>query len=262
LVANYNGQANDQEVIVGLVESYGIREPHDAGERPDATTCFPQGLPDGGFDNVETYPSKFDGTDRWTTPSNSIRTTAAGPITSNASTGYVKDFQLVLDGRKPGLATRLPIVFGSTVMSVSTFVLSVKLVPVDANGNDIPVDGAGKILSPDGKAAGFRMANGVLTGRAATSDALAAVGGLVVDRIGLGNEQFLCQTAIFPLVKGLLCSAADTVGVPSRDFKGDKCDALSVVLHFEAVAAGLGKTYDSPERDAGCRPDTCDPGSP
>ena len=249
LITKYNGQANDTEVIVGVVESSGIRAPHDAGEPPDDAGCFV----DGGL--AETYLPRHDGTDLWSVPSATVRTTSAGLQAANAITGSVKNFQLVFDGRK--LESRIPVVFATTVVSISTPVLSVKLVPVDQNGKDIPVDGAGRIQSADGKAASFRLANGVLTGRAPVDDALAAAGATPI------GGKFLCESALeYGIVKSVVCGAADTAAIPPRDFKADSpCDAISVVFQFNAVAAGLDSTpHDPPGRDSGCPRDTCNAG--
>ena len=64
-----------------------------------------------------------------------------------------------------------------------------------------------------------------------------------------------------------MCSAVDTMKLRDQDFQGESCDALSMVLQFDAVAAqvasdGSGARATAPT--AGCArtwTDTCDGGA-
>jgi hypothetical protein len=252
LLSRYNGLANDGDVVVGLVESYGIRQTHDAGDLADDAGCFP----DGGGSSL-TYLAKHDGTDVWTVPPGTVRFISSSPVTSTSIAGYVKDFQLVFDGNRADVASRIPIVFGSTVMTIGTPVLSVKLVPLDASGKDLPVDGAGKIQSADGRATSFRLTDGLLSGRAGINDALAAAGTLLVSPSP--TAPYLCHNKpLFGLLKTVLCAAPDTTSLRTRELKGDPCDAVTLVLQFNAVPANVGWPFEPGEQDAGCPRDTCD----
>jgi hypothetical protein len=246
-LSKYNGQANDPGVVVGLVESYGIRESHDGGEQPSECTS------DGG-DGGGTFPPKYDGTDRWSVPKGKVTPTVAGPVTGAPATGWVRNFELVIDIRDPRVETRLPVVLGTTVSSISGVVLSAKLVPVDAEGKDIPVDGAGKIQSTDGKAARFRLTNGILSGRVAVDDVLTGL-----STLNIGDEPLCHQPVVMEVMTPTLCNAADTMTIPSRDSKGNRCDAITIALQFDAVPAILGIEHVNDERDAGCPRVSCGP---
>jgi hypothetical protein len=78
----------------------------------------------------------------------------------------------------------------------------------------------------------YDMTNGVIVGRWATSDMIAAVASLNV------SNSPLCGTGlIFDNVVSTLCSMRDLVSDPINDNGDNSCDAVSVAIGFDAVAA-------------------------
>jgi hypothetical protein len=237
VLQNYNGQANDPDVVVSAIQSVGIHTPHDGGAEVDGSACL---VDEAAIDAGAAYPAKLDGTDIWA---------PAERLPTELLTGWVKDFRLVFDGRPsvtPG-GKVLPLIVGSRIVTIGTPIMVARLVPLDEGGNVLPVDGTGKIQSADGKARSFRIEDGMITGRASASDILAAVG-----------------TILYCGIKKVVCSAADSMKLPTLDFKGEPCDALSIVLQFDAVRALLGhaRPLEAPP-EAGCAPtwqDQCDGG--
>jgi hypothetical protein len=255
VLQNYNGQANDPDVVVSALQSVGIHTPHDGGAELDGSACH---VDDVAFDAGAAYPAKFDGTDIWAP--------AAG-LPAEVVTGWVQDFRLVLDGRPKGTAggKLLPLIFGSRVVTVGTPILVARLVPLDESGQVLPIDGSGKIQSPDGKARSFRLVDGILAGRASASDALAGAASIRIGASPVSNGELCGQPALYCVIKNVVCSGADSMKLPTLDFKGESCDALSIVLQFDAVPAlrGAPRPLAAPP-DGGCAStwrDECDGGS-
>jgi hypothetical protein len=251
VLENYNGQADDPDIRIRPLVSYGIREAHDGGEKLGHPSC--PGDEAGTFPPGSAYPAKFDESDFWT-----LR---AGGGAGFPFPGWVRGFKLVSDRRSVSHEVIPLLLFGGTVLSVSTPVLTGDLVPLDSAGNDIRIID-GKIDTPDGTAKRFRIRNGELTGRASSAELLEGFGKLNVN-LGLGGpgdtRRLLCSyTDVFPLLKQAICDAVDVHRLPFRDYKGEPCDALSIVLRFEASPASVRGTFDVPEPDGG----ECAPGLP
>jgi len=251
VVNGYNGKKDDPQVVLFPVESGGIRTPHDNGEADPG--CPP---PNGG---APTYPAKFDETDKWSYPPNALlQSSPPRPPAGQVVRGWVRDFVLVVDGSRPGNAISLPVAFGSAIVTVSTAILTARLVGLDGTKQVIPLGSDGN-LSTD--ATSFRLEDGVVAGRAATKDILSAFRNLVLDVAD--PRSFICDENNLPtynLIKQLICSAADTVSVPTADFTDANCDALSIAIQFRAAPAAFGTTYEPP-KDGGCdaasEPDIC-----
>ena len=135
MLQSYNGLANDDEVFVVPLESFGTEDP-----RREAGACLP---PQG------------DGTDVWRI-SDSVLVGDTNPLRT-ALKGYVVDSQLVVDTRA-GLQPDNPSIQlprAGPELSVRTPVLTGKLV----NAGD----------------GGFGLVDGVLTGRASTKATMSPV---------------------------------------------------------------------------------------
>lgn len=240
-LASYNGTGNDPSVAVGLVPSFGIRTEHEGGVGPDASVCYAKGQPP----DQPPFPAKFDGEDVWTF--------RAGDVANGSPTrpflGWVRDWELIVDGRM-GQET-VPFVFGNSITIVGTPIITARIVPLDATGaplaivGGVPVGQDGKPVTPTR----FRLERGVLAGRTSAEAILRAIGTL--NTSGDTDPSF-CSEGSYQIVRGLICSAADTVADNSRDFKGDPCDALSMVVQFDAVEGKLGEVFEPNFPDAGC----------
>jgi hypothetical protein len=231
-ITDYNGQANDSQIFVTLLPSFGIREPHDGGESDASIGCR--------NDGAAPFPPKFDGTDRWSVRKGDLNSAGVPPQLFRA---YVKDFQLVLDGR--GKTSEFPLILGSTTVNVGTAVVTGRLVPLDERGAELPVVN-GAIQSNDGTAASFRLRDAILSGRTSVDDVLGRVGRV---RVAKGVDPYFCSgrnKPIYDLFKDTICRAVDTVAEPTRDFTDAPCDAVSIVLLFEAGPVQLGTEYDPP----------------
>ncbi len=249
-LSRYNGKANDDEVEVSLIESFGIREPH-AVELADERCGY---FVEGGAPRAP-YPARFDGTDRWSVPSKSVVRNADGGVTPlrNVGRAWVKDHRLVFDARRSDVRTVVPIVFGTQVLETGSPVFSARLVPLDAAGADIP---QGSPDTPTATPAAFRLTDGYFGGRSSIDDVLSRLGALRVDQAPAPEEEaFLCSPSkalLYQTLKSVVCSAADLMTDSRDDFKSKKCDALSMVIQFEASPALVGDDYDLPAPSAGC----------
>ena len=245
-VYDYNGLANDSQVTLAGTQSNGIHEAQDGGTVDDAGMASCGVTQEGILDAGLPYPAKFDGNDVWSKQSGASGATV---------TGYVRNFKLVLDGRpRAGLTNAtLPLLFGSRVLTIGTPIVVAQLVPLDEKGDELKVDGAGKIVSPSGKASSFRLDNGLVGGRASAADLHAATATIRVAGAAPGTQ--LCDVLNkYCPVKQLICNAADSRQSPIRDFRGETCDALTVTLQFDAVVAKITEVERPAQAtgDGGC----------
>jgi hypothetical protein len=56
--------------------------------------------------------------------------------------------------------------------------------------------------------------------------------------------------AVFGDLKKSVCSAVDTNHLAFNDYKGEACDALSIVFQFDAVPASISGTHENSSPDA------------
>lgn len=227
---NYNGKANDPDVAVVSVTSFGIREAHlDAGERTDRNECL-MGLP--SFDAVGYYPAKLDVSDLWSVRAGSM---SGGYLQGPSAPGYVRDYQLIIDGR--GDINPVNISIGPTIVSVISPVLSARLIPYDSQNKQLNIENG--VIQGDAKS--FGLTGGQIAGRTATSDILSAVGAFDIS----GNPgvppdtKFVCESAYYDVLKDIMCNAADTLSTPKLDFMKARCDSISLGLQFEGAAASV-----------------------
>lgn len=249
ILRNYNGQANDPDVFLSLIPSYGIFQ------RSDAELDGGGAIPDAGCRSFDAgpFPARFDGTDKWSHLPSHVDEFDV-PIIRIA--GYVRDFQLSLN-RRDLLApeTVVPLSLGSRIFTVATPTVTARIVPLDEHGADLRVLDDGGVVSPGSdtprSAYGFRLTDGIMAGRMRTSDLLAGLGSL---RLSRDRDDYLCSHAFYAQIKDVLCSSVDTTSRPDLDFMGHACDAVSLGVRFEATRALLGQAYEPPEdaTDAGC----------
>jgi hypothetical protein len=245
IVISYNGLANDPAARMVPLGSHGIRTPH-VGEAP---------LSDGGCSGQgpgPPFPSRWDGTDEWSVATNSVARKAGAPpaVTAAFNDGWVNDFELVVDARN-GLS-EWPFVVGTSLVVFRSPVLTGRLVPLDANGNDLPVDDHGNIL---GTVANFRLTNALVLGRVQLDDLLSGIG---ASPTGTDFSPYVCGLgALYDGFKEKLCATGDIMSDRFGDFQGRSCDAVSFGVNFEAYPARIGIDYDrpTPNSDGGCGPD-------
>jgi hypothetical protein len=244
-ITKYNGLANDSNVAVLAYQSNGIHKRHEDGGEENFALCQ---VDDNAIDNAgAAVPARFDGTDTWS---------PADGTQPELINGYVRDFQLVLDGRRTSLTGGgrfLPLLIADTVVTIGTPVMVVRLVPLGADGQPLPID-AGNIVSPTGRATSFRMEDGILSGRASAADVLSAAGTIRIGGVPDGGDSELCaQPLLYCGFKSVVCSALDTINIPTLDFQNAPCDSISMVLQFTAVPAQMGPYRpNDPPSDAGC----------
>jgi hypothetical protein len=212
----YNGLADDDNVKLYPVPSYGIHEPHD-GET-DGGLCAP------------TFGARFDGTDRWSI--SNVFISMEGEPSRPSFSGYVKDWQLVVDGRLPTAAV-FPIVgVGGAPLTLSTPVLVAKLAP--ANG-------------------GFAVTEGLVGGRAGAIDVLRSFGELVPEK---ENNVRNCNTnaVAWEYFRSELCNARDVMATATADFTNVPCDGLAFVVRFTAAPVLFKSDVAEPFVDSGAAP--------
>ncbi|AKU99074.1 hypothetical protein AKJ09_05738 [Labilithrix luteola] len=150
VLRKYNGLANDRDVEVGIVETNGIR----------SSNC-PDSIPTIGSDY---YSPGWCGDDQWSVFPN---TTVDGFPISYAA-GYVNDYQLVVS-----LDRGIAIPFGDVGMTMGSPVSLGTLVPL---GEDLQPRDPTRSPATDKEARFYRLDDGLIAGRVAATDLLAAAG--------------------------------------------------------------------------------------
>jgi hypothetical protein len=237
VVADYNGLADDSLVKVGLIPSFGVREPHDGGEVPDSSCTTSPDPP---------YPAKWDGTDVWSFAEGTAirRGPDVFPVVST-SEAYVTGYRLIV----PPVRS-VTLFLGAQTVEVSSPAAVATLVGIDAYGKDVPAGAP---------AAGFRIADGVLGGRIAVGALLAALGQF---KPKAANGEFLCNYPLYAIpLKQQVCADRDILSDPVKDFLPTDvapfaCDAVSTAVRFTGQMAQVGDVY-SPDagQEGGCAPD-------
>jgi hypothetical protein len=251
-VRGYNGTANDPKIDLLAMESFGIREPHDAGD-PDNEAC---GYFAGGPKLMGPFPARFDGTDRWSVRTNSVTRPPGGnpEPTRPTGAGWVTNWHIVYDGRIGGGPATVPIIFGNNVLNIGTPIMVARIVPVDAAGADIPI---GPDNAPLSTPVSYRLADGIFVGRSSLNDMISRLGALEIGPETDGDQRYFCSEKnqfLYVAVKTNVCAAPDIMADPRDDFAGQECDALSLNLQFTATKASFGMDYDPEVPDGGCGP--------
>jgi hypothetical protein len=241
MISNYNGEANDIDVKVSIVETLGIPDDSDGGASADAG---PAGC-SSDSNAAATLPPRRDGTDRWDVPPG-----ATTPGARTEISGWVNDFHLAIDGRRS--PSTVPFYLGPTLLGLNGVVVSGELVPVGPSGEALAIVD-GRIQG--GPATSFRLTRATMGGRAPARQVLVGAGLLP------NGNTYVCKSNVFQIVKSGVCGAADTVHDTSLDLLGLPCDAISVAAKFEAIPALVGNERSRAESTP-CGPDwakqTCD----
>lgn len=212
-LASWNGQPNDPDVDVGLIVSSGIRDPEGCGLRQPS-----------GFDPVR-YPPGWCGRDRWTYAPGTIATENGRQVPALRGKGYVKDGVLVYKQGGP-----LTFFLGTQSTTLGVPIVTGRLDVTDA---------------------GVRQISGVLAGRFAIGEFLAA--------LGQSTGGVACRDDSFPLFKAAACNAVDISRAETFDRTNGPCDALSAALSFSAEQAELGGEADEEEQVNPCAPESVEP---
>jgi hypothetical protein len=225
-LAEYNGKANDKEVIVGTILSEGIREPGCATSTYD---------PDAGI-----YTPGRCGDDHWSSSPGAMIVTGSGNVPLVKGTGYVRDFHLVARIGNP-----VPVPFtASSDVTFAGAVLTATVVPL---GEDLkPRDPSQEPTVKERRL--FRLENGVLAGRVGANELLHTIG---TYQSGIGT---LCKLgAAFDQVRTPICGAVDVRREPgSTPNPALPCDALSAAFGFTALPAIAGAVSTAPPPDDPC----------
>lgn len=233
-ITGYNGERDDFLVGASLLDSYGIRSPQDGGARsPIEAGC-------GNSDDGPPFPAKYDGTDGWSLPKNIVLDREL----RNAVEAWVTNYTLVVDSRRQSLSQRLTL--GGLDVERSGSVLVAKLIPLDERGAKLPLDASGSVAS--GKVAGFTVESGVVAGRAPIQPLLKSLTSVAIPIAGM--QVRLCDVpALAQFPRDTVCPLRDIRSVPTRDFAGDACDAVSFAIRFQGKPALV--TSDTHDLDAG-----------
>jgi hypothetical protein len=219
-LTHYDGLDDDPDVSVALGPSWGIVDPHPAGEDPASLAkCFLPSdlLPDGGVPEGGPYPVRRDGTDRWSVPPSNVVGTS---VLTNAFHGYVVNRQLVVVLSSPDRSVGWNVVVANTLLPMSSAILRADIVQ------------AGSLL---------RLEHGVLTARVDSDDLLSAVGSLRAEA-----DTYACEEPFYPQLKTAVCASPDLLISQSRDFSGDTCNAISFVMQFSAGQGLIGSILAAP----------------
>lgn len=244
VITDYNGLADDTNVSVAILESYGIAEPHPTEAPPDAAACGTAQPP---------YAAQWNITDRWSVTPGAFNRNDNRPRTTTR--GYVTNFHLVVDARV-GVANQFPILVGPRIVQVGTPVLTGRLVPMGQDGSDLPTDRHG--VTGGVKPAAFRMDDGIISGRVHIDELVSAFGAGRIKNTDDSNP-YLCANAILYLgFKQRLCSEVDIMADQGDDFHDRACNGLSMSVQFTTSPASIG-SQDVPappsRGDGGCSAD-------
>ncbi|MBS2015786.1 MAG: hypothetical protein JST00_23060 [Deltaproteobacteria bacterium] len=224
-VSEYNGRANDREVLVGIMLSYGIIDPgtDDCASTPNTA------------ETPTRYPPTWCGRDKWSYSSKYVQPSTKTPVVLGA--GYVSDYQLVFSTLAP-----IKLFIGESELGIGSPTVTARLLP-----------------RPDGK---FDATGGLLTGRLPVNDLLAAFGAFR-DPASSGSDAgatYVCRSPAFEVARQVLCNAVDLMASPPFDFQGAACNAISTGVTFEAAAAEIGSELTVDLLDHDCAPGK--PGTP
>lgn len=223
-IERYNGEANDSDVGLALVGSGGLYSDlgcDDAprGRDPDVT---PPSEPDAPGDR---YSPAWDGCDRWS------------PFLGQ-TIGKYPDVQ-------PVATTKAYVADGRLVASVDAIGLNIL-------GESARMRSGYLVAKLEKTPQGGLTMDGFVTGRIPFADVVNIVGRTEA-RTGPGTLTPLCETSYWPLVGSTLCSARDLAEDPSRDGKGDPCNAMSAAIGFVAHPVRVSDViFSGTERAIAC----------
>jgi len=176
-------------------------------------------------------PPRFDGTDTWTVDPESLLEVDAGA-----------------DGGIAKFAT------SDAYVRSSSFVARSSIAYLGLGDLVLRIAGATVTGDIDLAAHPYRIHRGRISGRIGANELLSSL-----SHINLGSIS-LCPggpgaTGLYERARSTVCAARDIASDPSRDGKGEPCDAVSVGIGFTAVEAKLGpvraRQFDPLGCDAG-----------
>lgn len=235
-VRNYDGRADDRDVLFWMYPSRGILPTTADGTafnyvrgeaRSPSDYCYV--LDDGGCDSF--IPPVWNGADRWTRDPTAFL--PGGELPAINALTYVRDRTVYMQRPK------LPI-----VISLGPVLVSLTLSDAIVAGR-IAKSGAGWTL------------RGHMHGRISLQEVLTVVGTVRV------SGGYLCQNeTFFPELKKNVCALADIMTERALDDPNKPCDALSLSIGFRAETAIRGLPLNDfpaasspcPNLDASCQP--------
>ena len=176
-------------------------------------------------------PPRFDGTDTWTVDPDSLLEVDAGA-----------------DGGVAKFAT------SDAYVRSNSFVARSSIAYLGLGDLALRIAGATVTGDIDLAAHPYRIHRGRISGRIGANELLSSL-----SHINLGSIS-LCPggpgaTGLYERARSTVCAARDIASDPSRDGKGEPCDAVSVGIGFTAVEAKLGpvraRQFDPLGCDAG-----------
>jgi len=228
-IRQYNGQANDQQVVASLYPSPGR----------DNDPCF-----------GNSFAPAWDGTDQWPVPAESLKGSGGAPADAGTGDGgcqpdagagldlddprysdpaaYVHNWVLVANLPQAGLL--LSSASRSTIVKITAGFLTAR-------------------IAYNGSTGRWTLREGLLVGRWKTSDFLT-----MLDTFVAGGQPLCTDNSIYPVAKGAICDYADvasTLGGPTT-----QCDSISFGMAFEAENARLGHIVHSAPSGSLCPPAT------
>lgn len=225
-LGRYNGRANDNDVALGALVAEGIVAPTCPGSTLDTST--------------NTYSPGRCGKDEWVVSPASI----FGNTPIVVGTGFVRDYQLVVE-----LTTPLMVPFTlESSFRVEESIVTGRIVPL---GEDLTPRDATRPPTT-GERSLYRIEQGLIAGRVATSETLKTLGSFRQGGVPL------CATAAFDAIRERICSNADLALSPdggSGAAGGSPCDALSMGVGFVAVPAVRGGVFDGGVPSLDCNND-------
>ncbi|MBS2012736.1 MAG: hypothetical protein JST00_07615 [Deltaproteobacteria bacterium] len=237
-ITGYNGEKDDFLVGAQLLDSYGIRSAQAGG----ALSSIEAGC--GNEDNGPPFPAKHDGTDGWSLPRDTLLDRQTNTLKSGVE-AWVTDYTLVIDTRRQSLSERIKL--GGLDFERSGSLLVAKLIPLDERGQRLELDATGKVANGTIPRA-FAVESGVVAGRAPITPLLKSLGTATIPT-PTGNSEPLCKLGLSGFIKSTLCAVRDLRSVPTRDFAGEPCDAVSFAIRFRARPALV--TPDTFDGDSG-----------
>jgi hypothetical protein len=209
-IKDYNGKANDAQITASLHPSPGF----------DHQSCVPRG-----------EPPKWDGSDAWPIDAASLQKgTGPGADGGGGCPGGVKGYTF----DKPRYVDT------QAFVNDNVFVANLpdaELIFSGATGPTAIHLTAGFITGTIEKgASGYRITNGVLTGRWKLNDMFVSLSSLVSNGVGLCTD-----STIYQLLKGPVCNAPDILSA----LRGptSPCDAVSFAVGFSTEPAKLGVVW-------------------
>ena len=176
-----------------------------------------------------TQPPRWDGKDVWNVDTASV----AGSTPSDGGYVYVplalSTSAYVTSGTLVATLPSLQIAFGRSLLTLTNAVITA-------------------VLHAD--SGGYDLQQGQLAGRISTHEIQAF---MATFRDPFNRSTFLCGSdGTFQGFRGNLCGAADLMHDPSLDNTDAGCDAISIVVGFNAIAANVGAPYTGKPTVVGC----------